>query len=186
MTAEPPTQGNSYWIVKVYPFAVLLIAIALNFLFGVSPINAAIPSNELLALLSCAAIILVINHSWIMTVTELTRHRYKVFASPEEWLTKGCKKTDVSEEGNFEIERCLNTHRNTTENIVYYILFIFIFAFASPSQTAAWVWILIFPFSRLAYTYSYFTGNDNLRGVFMSLTLLSVYGMASYLALGLL
>jgi uncharacterized membrane protein YecN with MAPEG domain len=119
-------------------------------------------------------------------VTELTRHRYKVFASPEEWLTKGCKKTDVSEEGNFEIERCLNTHRNTTENIVYYILFVFIFAFASPSQTAAWVWILIFPFSRLAYTYSYFTGNDNLRGVFMSLTLLSVYGMASYLAFGLL
>ena len=186
MTAAPPTQSNSYWIVKIYPFAVLLIAIALNFLFGIAPVNTAIPTNEFLALLSCSAIILVLNHSWIMTVTELTRNRYNLFASPEEWLTKGCKKADVSEKGHFEIERCLNTHRNTTENIVYYILFVFIFAFASPSQIAAWVWILAFPFSRLGYTYSYFTGNDNLRGLFMSLTLLSVYGMASYLAFGLL
>jgi len=186
MKVEEVAQKKSYWIIKAYPFGVLMLAIALNFMFGIESIQISNPSKELLGLISCAAIILVINHSWIMTVTELTRNRYKVFASPEEWVSSGYKKLDVTEKGSFEIERCLNTHRNTTENIVYYILFLFIFSFVTPSQLAAWVWVLVFPVSRLGYTYSYFTGNDNMRGIFMSLTLLSVYGIASYLAFSFL
>ena len=186
MKAEEIAQKNSYWIIKVYPFGVLALALILNFMFGIEPIQISNPSKELFGLVSFAAIILAINHSWIMTVTELTRNRYKIFASPEEWISNDCKKLDVTEKGSFEIERCLNTHRNTTENIVYYILFVFAFSFVTPSQLAAWAWLLVFPISCLGYTYSYFTGNDNTRGIFMSLTLLSVYGIASYLALSFL
>jgi len=118
---------NSYWIIKVYPFGMLVFAIVLNFIFGIDSIQISNPSRELLGVISFAAIILVINHSWIMTVTELTRNRYKIFASPEERILSGYDKLDVTRKGSFEIERCLNTHRNTTENIVYYILFLFCF-----------------------------------------------------------
>ncbi|MEW6992594.1 MAPEG family protein [Colwelliaceae bacterium 6441] len=186
MKVEEVTQNNSYWIIKAYPYGVLVLAIGLNFMFGIEPVQISTPSKELFGIISISAIILVINHSWIMTVTELTRNRYKIFASPEEWLSNGCKKQDVTDKGSFEIERCLNTHRNTTENSIYYVLFVFVFSFVTPSQLAAWAWILVFPISRLGYTYSYLTGKDNIRGVFMSLTLLSVYGIASYLALGFL
>lgn len=182
MKTEEAAQNSSFWIIKMYPFGVLVLAIVLNFMFGIDPIQISRPSRELLGLISCAAILLVINHSWIMTVTELTRNRYKIFASPEEWISSGYKKLDITEEGSFEIDRCLNTHRNTTENIVYYILLLFVFSFVSPSQLAAWAWVLVFPISRLGYTYSYFKGKDNIRGIFMSLSLLSVYGIASYLA----
>ncbi len=183
---EVETPNNSYWILKAYPFGILVLAAALNFMFGIDPIQISHPSSEIVGLLSCAAIILVINHSWIMTVTELTRNRFKIFASPEERVSSRHRKADITEEGILEIERCLNTHRNTTENIVYYILLLVIFPFVSPSQLAAWGWILLFPIARVGYTYSYFHGNDNTRGIFMSLALLSVYGMASYLALSFL
>ncbi|NKB36230.1 MAG: MAPEG family protein [Gammaproteobacteria bacterium] len=186
MKVETETSGNSYWILKFYPFGVLVLAVALNFMLGIDPIQISHPSREIIGLISCAATILVINHSWIMTVTELTRNRFKIFASPEEWISSGYRKSDVSEKGIFEIERCLNTHRNTTENIVYYILLLLVFSFVSPNQLAAWSWILLFPIARVGYTFSYLNGNDNTRGVFMSLTLLSVYGMTSYLALSFL
>ncbi|WP_448563345.1 MAPEG family protein [Thalassotalea ganghwensis] len=183
MTVEQTAHKNAYWIIKVYPFAVLAIAIALNFLFGIAPIEVSIPTKELLALIAFSAIILVVNHSWIMTVTELVRNRYKIFASPEEWISNNCKKADVTEKGSFEVERCLNTHRNTTENTLYYIVLLLVFALVTPSALAAWAWITVFPLSRLGYTYCYFNGKDTARGIFMSLTLLSVYGMASYLAM---
>lgn len=186
MKVEVDTQNNSFWIIKAYPFGVLVLAIAINFMFGIEPIQISNPSREIIGLLSSSAIILVINHSWIMTVTELTRNRFKIFASPEEWDSSGRSKSDITEKGGFEIERCLNTHRNTTENIVYYIFVLAVFSLVSPCMVAAWVWILLFPIARLGYTYSYFAGNDNIRGVFMSLTLLSVYGMASYVAFGFL
>lgn len=184
MKDEKGEQANRYWIIKLYPFVILALAVVLNVLFGVEAVQVSTPSVQLMGYITCAAIILVINHSWIVTVTELTRNRYKVFASPEEWVSSGYKKSDVSEKGQFEIERCLNTHRNTTENLVYFILCLLVFAFVTPGQMAALVWILIFPLSRLGYTYSYFKGYDNVRGVFMSLSLLSVYGIASYLAFG--
>lgn len=178
---EAPTP--SYWIVKVYPFAVLILAIGLNIAFGIKPVEVTIPSQAIITLLACAAILLVINHSWIMTVTELTRNRFNIFASPEERITSGHTKAQTTEKGQAEIERCLNTHRNTTENVVYYMLLVFVFSLVSPNSLSAWVWILMFPIARLGYTFSYFIGNDNTRGVFMSLSLLSVYAMASYLAM---
>lgn len=164
-------SDSSYWIIKVYPFGVLALALALNLLFGISEVHITNPSKELIGLLSLAAIILVLNHSWIMTVTELTRNRFKIFASPEEWIKSGYKKADISEIGTFEIDRCLNTHRNTTENTLYYILLAVVFIFVSPNIIVVYVWLLLFPIARLGYTYCYFSGRDNIRGVFMSLTL---------------
>jgi len=125
--------------------------------------------------------LLVINHTWLMTSTELTRVRYKIYATPEEWVARGKRRDDVSEEGWRELERRHNAHRNTTENTIYFVFLVFIFAFVSPAILAAQVWIVGFAAARLGYTYSYLSGNDSARGVFMSLSLLSLYGMTSYL-----
>jgi uncharacterized MAPEG superfamily protein len=174
-------NNKSGLIIKVYPFAVLLLSVLLNFTFGMDSVSLSIPTKEVFGLLSIAAAILLINHSWIMTSTELTRFRYKIFASPEEWKASGKSKAEITEDGHFEIERHLNTHRNTTENTIYYIFIVILFSMATPNQVAAWSWILMFPLARLGYTYSYLKGKDNLRGIFMTLTLMSIYGMAFYL-----
>ncbi len=186
MNTDSNIKNSSFWIIKAYPFAVFLIAMALNYSLGIEPFYLSIPSKEIFTLIACSAIGLVINHSWIMTVTELTRNRFKIYASPEEWVSSGLNRSEITEQGSFEIDRCLNTHRNTTENVVYYILLVFVFSFASPSQLAVWAWVLTFPLARIGYTYSYFTGRDNTRGIFMTLTLLSLYGMAGYLAASLI
>ncbi len=84
-----------------------------------------------------------------------------------------------------ELERRHNTHRNTTENTIYFILLALVFVFVSPTTVAAQAWIIGFAIARLGYTYSYLAGKDNVRGLFMSLSLLSKYGIVSYLAMSL-
>lgn len=116
-----------------------------------------------------------------MTTTELTRATFKIYATPEEWIASGTHRDNISEEGLREIERQHNAHRNTTENVVYFVFLAIIFIFLSPTLLAAQVWIVGFPVARLGYTYSYLSGNDNARGLFMTLGLLALYGMASYL-----
>ncbi len=174
-------------VVIFYPFGVLLIVISLNFLaFGVSPFAISTPSPELILALGISAILLVINHTWIMTATELTRAKYGIYATPEEWAASGKERANVSSKGHYELERHHNTHRNTTENTIYYILLALIFSFLSPTPLAANIWLVSFTIARLGYTYSYLFGKDNLRGLFMTLSLLSLYGMASYFALSLI
>ena len=174
-------------IILAYPFGILLIAIAINILvFGVKPLAIAPPSLEYSYSLIIAAALLVINHSWLMTSTELTRARYKMYATPEEWAASGTSRDDISKEGLAELERRHNAHRNTTENAVYFILAAFAFAFVSPSVLAAQVWIIGFAVARLGYTYSYLSGNDGARGLFMSAGLLALYGIASYLTMSTL
>jgi len=185
MKSEVEQKKNPGWIIKIYPFALLLISIIINLLLGVTSIETAVPSLEIIKILSISAVLLTINHSWIMTATELTRLRFKIFATPEEWKQSGKSKDSITDEGQFEIERHLNTHRNTTENIVYYIFLAVIFSFVSPDIVTASIWLLMFPISRFGYTYCYFSGNDNMRGIFMSLTLLSVYGISSFLVLSI-
>jgi len=185
MNSENEQKTSPGLIIKIYPFAIVLISIILNLLLGVAPIEASVPSFDIIKVLSFSAAILMINHSWIMTATELTRHRFKIFASPEEWKDSGLRKENITDEGQFEIERHLNTHRNTTENIVYYIFLAGILSFVSPNTLIASIWLLMFPISRLGYTYCYFSGKDDIRGIFMSLTLLSVYGLSSYLIIGI-
>ena len=88
-------------------------------------------------------------------------------------------------EGLRELERRHNAHRNTTENVVYFIILALVFVIVSPPTIATQVWIIGFAVARLGYTYSYLAGRDNVRGLFMSLSLLAMYGMASYLAISL-
>ena len=173
-------------IVKAYPLGVLLIAVVLNFfVFGVKSAAVTLPSGECIHALVIAAVLLAINHTWIMTTTELTRVQFKMYSTPEEWAASGTTQQDAPEEGLRELERRHNTHRNTTENTIYFVLLALVFVLVSPTIAAAQVWIIGFAFARLGYTYSYLAGRDYARGLFMSLSLMAMYGIASYLVMSL-
>jgi len=179
-------QNRTMTIVVVYPFAILIVGIALNiFAFGVNPFTVAFPSNDVITALVIAAVLLIINHTWLMTTTELTRVRFKMYSTPEEWAASGTNSEDAPEEGIRELKRHHDTHLNTTENIGYYILLALLFVFASPPDIAAQVWLVGFAAARLGYTYSFLSGKDNARGLFMTLSLLPMFGMASYLVISL-
>jgi uncharacterized MAPEG superfamily protein len=174
-------QRKAKVIVIAYPIVVTIIAVILNVLvFGISAYTVTIPSTYILNILAIAAVLLVINHTWIMTATELVRVRYRMYATPEEWSESGTSKKDTPDVGVIELERVHNAHRNTTENVIYFILLSLIYIFSSPTEIGTLFWLLSFSVARLGYTYSYLTGKDNLRGVFMTLTLLAMYGLASY------
>lgn len=187
MTEQNNNNNRAKTIILIYPVVILFIGIAINlFAFGINPVFASLPSIECIRAIIIASILLIINHTWIMTATELTRAKFKMYATPEEWAASEINKEDAPELGILEIERHHNTHRNTTENSVYYVLLALIFIVVSPSSIAAQTWIISFPIARLGYTYSYLSGKDNARGIFMSFGLLSIYGMASYLAISLI
>ncbi len=181
-TGEEIRQKRTVAIVIAYPVGVLLLSVILNVLvFGVSPLAIALPSVEAIRALIIAAVLLIVNHTWIMTATELTRVRFKMYTTPEEWAASGTRPQDAPEEGLRELERHHNTHRNTTENTIYFVLLALTFVVVSPAPLAAQAWLIGFAVARLGYTYSYLWGKDGARGVFMSLSLLAMYGMASYL-----
>ena len=92
---------------------------------------------------------------------------------------------DAPEEGVRELARRHNAHRNTTENTVYFALLTMIFASVTPTPAAAQAWIVGFALARVGYSYGYLAGKDNVRGIFMSLSLVAMYGMASYLVISL-
>ena len=186
-TDEKKRQSRTMALVLAYPVGVLLIGVALNyFVFGVNPYVVALPSIEVIRALVIAAVLLIVNHTWIMTATESTRVRFKMYSTPEEWAASGTSREDAPEEGLRELKRHHNTHRNTTENTIYFILVALGFVFASPTTLAAQIWLIGFAVARLGYTYSYLAGKDDARGVFMSLSLLAMYGMASYLVMSLI
>ena len=184
---ERNSQSRTVVVLKAYPFGLLLVAILANgFGFGVDPPTVALPSSANITTLILAAVLLLINHTWLMTSTSLVRVRNDFYSTPEEWNVSGKRKEDASEEGWTELERHHNTHRNTTENTIYFVFLAAIFILISPATIVAQVWLTTFPLARLGYSYSFLSGNDNLRGVFMSLSLLAMYGLASYLVMGLL
>ena len=183
-TDDAQRKQRTMTMAKVYPVGVLLVSVLLNyFAFGVNPVVVALPSVAFIVALVISAALLVINHTWLMTTTELTRVRFGMYATPEEWTASGTRSQDAPEEGLRELERRHNAHRNTTENTVYFALLAGIFVLVSPPALAAQAWIIGFAVARLGYTYSYLVGNTNVRGFFMSLSLLAMYGMASYLAI---
>ena len=185
-TDKTKRRQRTMAIVMAYPLGMLLIGAVLNlFVFGVIPAAVALPSAECTLALVVSAVLLVINHTWIMTSTELTRVRFKMYSTPEEWAASGTSRQDAPEEGLRELDRRHNTHRNTTENTVYFMLLALIFALVSPPAAAAQAWIIGFAVARLGYTYSYLAGNDAARGLFMSLSLMAMYGIASYLVMSL-
>jgi len=174
-------QRKGMLIIIAYPLVLIIIATLLNvFAFGSNPVDLSLPSREVLTLLIIASVLLVVNHTWLMTATELVRVRYKMYATPEEWLENGLNKKDTPEVGFTELERVHNAHRNTTENTLYFILLSTLFILSSPTQASAMAWLIGFPVARLGYTYSYLSGKDNVRGLFMTLSLIAIYGLASY------
>ena len=187
MTNENEPKKRTATLVTAYPFALIAIAIVLNvFVFGLRPIDVALPSNDAVISLAISATLLVGNHTWLMTTTELTRVKFGMSATPEEWAASGRNRDDTPRLGLNELERRHNTHRNTTENVVYFALLAPVFVLVSPPALAVQVWVIGFGVGRLGYTYSYLVGRTGPRGLFMSLGLLSMYGMASYLLLSLL
>jgi uncharacterized MAPEG superfamily protein len=171
-------------IITAYPVALILISMGLNFLaFGVAPLVVALPSADVVYALAIAGILLLLNHTWLMTATELTRLNYGISASHEEWAENGNRKQDVVEQGWIELDRHHNAHRNATENTVYFALLAFAVSMVSPSILSAQIWTIGFAVARLGYTYSALRGKSSLRGLFMSLSLLALYGLASYLIL---
>lgn len=174
-------------IVLTYPFAVLLISTVINlFIFGVKPAVTAVPHTGYIYPLIIAAVLLLINHSWLMTTTELIRAKYHMYATPEEWATNGLKKDNAPIEGLQELERRHNAHRNTTENSIYFVFLAMVLVLISPTILAAQIWIIGFSIARLGYTYSYLNGKDDARGIFMSFSLMSLYGMAGYLVISMI
>ena len=173
-------------LVKAYPFGILLVCLLLNhFVLGVNPLLVALPSNELIAFVAISVALLVTIHSWLMTTTELTRIRFNMHATPEEWEESGDSPESVIEEGWRELERRHNAHRNATENTVYFAILVGVFILVSPPVITAAVWILGFAIGRVGHTFGFLTKNTNLRGLFMSVSLIAMYGMASYLVLAL-
>ena len=144
-------------IIIAYPIVVCLVSLALNtFVFDAQSMVVALPSTESIQALIVAAVLLTINHTWLMTATELTRARYKLFATPEEWSASGTKAQDASPDGLRELARHHNAHRNATENTACFI-----------------------------HAYGYLSRSDNTRGLFMTVGLLAMYGLGSHLVLGL-
>ncbi|MET1411145.1 MAPEG family protein [Roseibium sp. HPY-6] len=187
MSQPNENKKSTALIIKVYPVALILISLALNLtVFNVEGNAIALPSQDVLAALAVASLMLVLNHTWLMTSTELTRLKYDIRATPEEWMTSGLSKGDVTDTGFAELERRHNAHRNATENTTLFVLLAFPFALISPSALAASVWLVGFAIGRLGHTYSFLSGMSGARGLFMSVSLLSLYGLAGHLALAVL
>jgi len=183
---EKNKRTRAIIILMGYPIAILTISTLINmFAFGVNAPIVALPALSHIYALIIAAILLLINHTWLMTSTELTRTRFKLYATPEEWAASGTSPHEAQEDGLREVERRHNTHRNTTENVIYFIFLVFVFVLISPTHLAGHIWIILFPSARLGYTYSYLAGKASARGLFMSLSLLALYGIASYLLISL-
>ena len=178
---ERKKKKKFHLIIIIYPIVLTVIGIIINIICGLKSLNPKEPSLEMLRIMAVSGIIMIINHTWIMTSTETTRNKYGLFATPEEWKQNNKDSSSASQIGLNEVTRRHNIHRNMTENTIYYMFLSIIFMFGSPSIIAFYIWILLYPIARLGYTFAYLSKNTDLRGLFMSLSLLSMYGIASYL-----
>ena len=121
-----------------------------------------------------------------MTSTELVRARFKMYSTPEEWAASGTDEKEAPQLGVRELKRRHDAHNNATENVVYFVLLSLIFSISSPTVIAVQVWVIGFAIARLGFTYCYLAGKDDMRGLFMTLALLAMYGMVSSLLISIL
>ena len=185
--SQAKTHKKIAKIVIAYPFALILIGLAINLLlFSIQPATIALLTPAIMITMISSAVLLLANHIWLMTSTELTRLQHNIRTTPEEWEQSEHNKADVSEKGTQELERRHNAHRNTTENVVYFAFLAILISIISPVAIAAQIWMIGFAINRLGYTFAYLTGCDGTRGIFMSISLVSLFGLASYLMLSLL
>lgn len=186
MTDDIERKKKFALIIMAYPIALILIGFLANFLLlGVIPAVIALPQIGIITPLAISAILLLANHTWLMTSTELTRLKYNMHATPEEWKASKHTKDDVLSDGLQELERHHNAHANATENSVYFVFLALLVSVISPVTMTVSVWIIGFSIGRLGHTFSYLRGRDGLRGIFMSISLVSLYGLASYLLVSL-
>lgn len=186
MKTEETRKNRTAMIVIGYPLVLLLASVAVNLLvFGVRPMAVALPSNDAVIALAIAMALLVVNHVWLMTSTELTRLRFDLSATPEERAARGRDRMDATRLASEELERRHNAHRNTTENVVYFLCPILLLAFVSPAGFVVGAWSVGFAVARLGYTYSYLAGRTGARGFFMSLSLLALFGITSHLVMSM-
>jgi len=187
-TNEKDNKKARYrFFVTAYPVVLVLMSIGINFFMSdFKPVVISLPSKDIVTIVTIAIGLLVLNHAWIMTATELVRVNHDLRATTEEWEESGLKEEDASKAGLKALERCHNMHRNTTENTVYFALLLFVFICTSPQIHVASVWCIGFAVARLGYTYAYLKKKTGLRGIGMSLSLLSMFGMLSYLCMALI
>lgn len=168
-------------IIIGYPVVLILASVLINVLvFGVSDPVVTLPEQGVVSVLAVSGALLLINHSWLMTATELIRLRYGIYASPEEYANAGRHKDDVPEHGWAALERCHNAHRNATENTVYFALVVILCSVMSAPAALMMVWSFGFAVARLGYSWSALGGRSGWRGLFMSVSLLALYGLATY------
>lgn len=187
MSDQDKRIGKFTLIIIAYPIVLIAISLGVNVLgFGVRAPVLALPSQGLLVALAVSGILLLINHSWLMTATELTRLRHSMYATHEEWVQNGVRKEDVDERGWIELERHHNAHRNATENTIYFVCLAPLVCLTTPPTLLAQIWLITFAFARLGYTLGALRPMGGLRQLSMSVSLLALYGLASYLAVSLL
>lgn len=175
-------QRRAVRMVIAYPFAIFFLSVSINLLLlDIGLFQVAMPSKNHVLALVVLSVFLTVNHSLLMTTTELVRVKHKMFATPEEWEASGTNLSDIPKNAVQELERNHNAHRNCTENTCYFIVLVIPFLCISPPIITTYVWLVGFALSRVGHTYAYLTGKDNLRGMFMSFSLIAMYGVVSYL-----
>ncbi|MBM7034912.1 MAPEG family protein [Vibrio ulleungensis] len=180
------SQRRSAAFVTFYPVLLVAMACLGNWVvFGVKPLQVGLPSNFSLAIMTISAVLMCLNHTWLMTVTELTRVRFHIQTTPEEWSDSSVARDEIPQKGWDELARARNAHRNCTENSVYFVMLGIPLMFCSANDIVS-VWLLEFALGRLGHTYGYLYKSDVLRGLFMSISLLAMYGMATYLLMSTL
>ena len=180
-------EHQTYKVVIIYPLALIFIVTIINyFLLEPQAVRISLPPAYALTIASVTGFLLIINHSILMTVTEIVRTRYRIHATAEEYQARGDHRDQVSQEGWLALERCHGTHRNCTENTVYFACLSTLFLFTNPGLVASYLWLGSFGLARLGHAIGYLSGRDGIRGLFMTLSLLSVYGLSVYLLMGLL
>ena len=174
---QHPALNTKQWLILlIYPLVPLTLAVATTVIFGIGPLNSKLPSPALLSFAAICGFLLIVNHSWLMTHTEVTRSRYGLFATPEEAAQGG----QNAPGDQTELTRSHAAHRNLTENTTLFAILMPIYLLLSPPETLAAIWLLGYGFSRLGHTYFFLSGNANWRGVFMTTSLVALYGLAFY------
>ena len=177
---HPPITRRQWTILVVYPFVPLIVSLIITFVAGIPPIEVALPSVPIVAFAAISVVLITANHTWVMTHTEITRARYGLFASPEEAEEAD---RDLPPTKHPELQRSHAAHRNLSENTVIFALALPIFVLLTPPNLLAGLWLVGYGAARLGHTFFFLSGNASIRGVFMTLSLIALYGIVLYPAL---
>ncbi|NKC01230.1 MAG: MAPEG family protein [Pseudomonadales bacterium] len=175
---QPNISSRQWAILLVYPLVPLVVALITNLVVGVNRLEAALPTDAMMGFVALSVLFLIVNHTWLMTHTEVTRARFGLFATPEEEAESDHSSQGVS--NTQELTRSHAAHRNLTENTVHFALALPVFLFLSPPAILAAIWLCGYATMRLGHTYFFLSGNADMRGVCMTGSLVALYGLVTY------